>query len=288
MERPADSELPERIKSYKQVAGKKIPKELHPLLPTSFDIIGNIAVIKIPDELNIYRAEIAQAILTAYKSIKTVLHDDGVAGEHRARQVSLLAGEDKTRTVHKEYGIALEVDVATTYFSPRLANERWRVAQLCRPGETVIDAFAGVGPFSILIAKRTKAGAVHAIDINPAAADMLGANIRLNKVAGKVKAYCGDAAKVLPEMGKTVKADRIIMNLPWNAHEYLGAALQCAKPGSAVHYYEINEKSAVGQRAGEIVRSAGASGLKVAVAGSRIIRSYSPSQVNFVLDLAVQ
>ena len=53
-----------------------------------------------------------------------------------------------------------------TYFSPRLANERKRITSLVKPGETVVDMFAGVAPFSIMIAKYANPKIIYAIDKN--------------------------------------------------------------------------------------------------------------------------
>jgi tRNA (guanine37-N1)-methyltransferase len=72
--------------------------------------------------------------------------------------------------------------VTKVYFSPRLSQERLRIAQKVRGGEVVIDMFAGVGPFSIQIAKKFNNVKVYAIDTNPVAIQFLKQNIALNKI----------------------------------------------------------------------------------------------------------
>ena len=225
-----------RIKSYKEVAD--VPEGLRALLPSSFDIIGDIAVFKLADELTPHAAAIGNAMLAANKNLASVALDQGVEGELRVRSLKVVAGRQSTRTVHREYGIELEMDPALVYFSPRLASERWRIAQLVKPGERILDMFCGVGPFSILIAKKAKPSSVACIDANPHAIEFLSANIARNKVDG-VGAYNGDARELAPSLGP---ADRIIMNLPHSAHEFLPEALKSAAPDAWLHVYQVADK----------------------------------------------
>ncbi|UCF08279.1 MAG: tRNA (guanine-N1)-methyltransferase, partial [Thermoplasmata archaeon] len=138
--------LDSTTKSYRDVVD--IPEDLREHLPSSFDVIGRIAVIKIPEELMDYGKNIGDAIIEANKSVVTVAVDSGVEGEERHRQLSVVAGEADLNTVHREYGIELEVNLAQVYFSPRLATEHWRIAEMGKQHEVVIDMFCGVGPFS--------------------------------------------------------------------------------------------------------------------------------------------
>ena len=135
-------------------------------LPTSYDVVGAIILIKLPKALFPYRKEIGKALLETHKNIRTVCLIDPVSGELRTRNVTIIAGENQTLTTHTEYGLSFDVDVETTYFSPRLASERKRVADLVKPGEIVVDMFAGVAPFSIMIARYAKPKIVYAIDKN--------------------------------------------------------------------------------------------------------------------------
>ena len=148
----------------------KIPEKLLNKIPRSIDFIGDIAIIEIPALLVDYNEFIGEAILAANKSIRTVLAKSGkIEGVYRLRAFEFIAGIKKTDTVHREYGCIYHVDVAETYFSPRLSNEHNRVALLVEEKETVIDLFAGVGPFSIPIAKKQRKTLIYSIDINPKA-----------------------------------------------------------------------------------------------------------------------
>ncbi|MCW8801724.1 MAG: class I SAM-dependent methyltransferase family protein [Candidatus Bathyarchaeota archaeon] len=216
----------------------KLPPQLLELVPHAIDFIGDIAIVEIPDDLSEYKSLIGQAILKAHKQTNTVLAKAGaVTGVYRIRELEFLAGTNKTSTVCVEYGNTLHVDVAKAYFSPRLSNEHNRVAAQVTPKETVIDLFAGVGPFAIPIAKNHKTIQVYAIDINPDAISLLEKNIKLNHLEKQVVPLVGDSRKIVKEQ-LSHKADRIIMNLPETALEFVDTACEAIKPeGGIVHYY---------------------------------------------------
>jgi tRNA (guanine37-N1)-methyltransferase len=160
-----------------------------------------------------------------------------VSGTYRLREFEVIAGERRTATVHKEFGCEYYVDVAKAYFSPRLSHEHKRVAELVQKGETIVDLFAGVGPFAILIAKIVEAVKVYAVDINPDAVEFLKRNIRLNRVEKQVFPILGDARQVVDDKLSGV-ADRVIMNLPEKAEEFVDVACKATKPkGGTIHYY---------------------------------------------------
>ncbi|MCX8192147.1 MAG: class I SAM-dependent methyltransferase family protein, partial [Nitrososphaerales archaeon] len=124
-------------------------------LYSSFDIVGDIAIIKIPDRLIDKKDIIAKAILDNLKSVKTVLRQASpISGTYRTRELEYLMGEKKTLTFYREHGCTFKVDLAKVYFSPRLSYERLRVAEQVNPNERVVNMFGGIGTFSILIAKK--------------------------------------------------------------------------------------------------------------------------------------
>ncbi|MGI0085819.1 MAG: class I SAM-dependent methyltransferase, partial [Nitrososphaerales archaeon] len=139
------------------------------LLCSAFDVIGDIAIIKVPKELAGKEEIIAAQILSRMKNVVTVLNQvSNVEGEFRTRGLKFVAGEKKFETIHKESGCLFKVNVETVYFSPRLSTERERISELIGDGERVFNMFAGVGTFSIIAAKRKKC-VVESVDMNPEA-----------------------------------------------------------------------------------------------------------------------
>src|SRR5207253_8226986 len=138
---------------------------------------------------------------------------------------------------HKEYGCLFKVDLSKAICAPRRSTEHQRVVQLVEKGERVVDMFAGVGPFSILIAKRLGDVRVEAIDANPQAVELLQENVRANKVESKVHAHLGDARKVI-QKELTQSAGRVIMNHPSASKDFIKEACDALRPsGGVIHYY---------------------------------------------------
>lgn len=216
----------------------KLPPHLLASLPQALDVVGDIAIVEIPPELKPYQNLIGESILKIHKNIKTVLAKAGsISGIFRLREFSFIAGEKKTQTVHREFGCQFHVDVAKAYFSPRLSHEHMRVASLVQARETVVDLFAGVGPFSVLIGKKNPNVRVYAIDINPEAVELLKVNVRLNRVENRVFPILADARQITATELKG-SADRVIMNLPETAIEFVDAACRALKPeGGTIHFY---------------------------------------------------
>jgi len=207
----------------------------------SFEIIGDIAVLTDADSINERNEQlVAHAIMKLHKNIKVVAKRiSPVEGVFRKRKMKILAGENRTETIHKENGCKYKLDLEKVYFNPRLATERNRVAlQVQRSGkEEVIDMFAGVGSFSIQIAKRASQSMVTAIDINPDAIRYLRENMKLNGVRN-IEAIESDIREV--HVNFKNKADRIIMNLPKSAYLFLKEALSMLNPeGGIIHFYDV-------------------------------------------------
>lgn len=243
-----------------------------------FEVIGDIAITEYESE------EIAKAIMEVHKGIKTVLYPvTPVSGEYRLREFKILAGEPRTKTIYREYGSIFEVDLAKVYFSPRLSTERHRVVEQVGEGESAVDMFAGVGTFAIQIAK--KARKVFAIDKNPEAIKFLERNIALNKLSN-IEVIYGDIREVAPKLKDT--ANRIIMNLPHLAGEFLAEAMQIAREKCVVHYYAISHVDDLFQSTIErIEKVANASKRRVEILNKKIVRPYAPYKYNICIDFKV-
>lgn len=273
------TEVEAQINDYRQLVD--VPDSLRPFLPSSYDVLGSVAIVKMSDEVLPHAKHIGNAIMAVQKSVKTVCVDEGVKDEYRTRQVRVVAGEGSTEITHKEYGLTFKLDVVKVFFSPRLATERDAVAKQVLPGEVIIDMFAGIGPFSIMIAKTRLPKVVHAIDTNPDAIQYLKENIALNKVS-TVNPILGDARVVIKDLEK---ADRIIMNLPHSAREFLLDALDALKPGGVIHFYEIMEDDELESRFHALADMAVSKGRVMTELSRRKVKSYSPTMGFYGFDL---
>ena len=222
--------------NLKELLKEKLTKEELRIAKTSFDIVGDIAVLEIPEELEKKEKTIAEAVMQVHKNVVVVAKKVGpTAGVERIRPVEVVLGENRTETIHLENNCKFKVDLNKVYFSPRLCSERLRVTEIAGTNEKIFDLFAGVGPFAIPLAK--KGNEVIAIDINADAIEYLKENAKLNKVEKNITSFVGDAQKIVNENKWSNQADRIIMNLPMSSEEYLDTAFDLGKPGTVVHFY---------------------------------------------------
>ena len=294
----ADSEIstysfPEKTKketSFVDLLAEKLPPDMLVSLPHAADFIGDIAIIEVPPELQAHGKIIGEAILKINKNMRTVLAKAGpVSGTYRLREFTVIAGEPKTETIHKEYGCQYYVDIAKAYFSPRLSNEHNRVTSLVKEGETIIDMFAGVGPFAIQIAKKHEDVKVYAIDVNPHAVAYLKRNVRLNRVEESVFPVLGDAKQIVKERFSGI-ADRVIMNLPEKATEFVDAACDTLKQiGGIAHFYGFVSVSNTLEDLKLLLKKAvEESGRKVkSIPYSRLVRATAPYEWQAVLDAEI-
>jgi len=245
----------------------------------SFEVVGDIALVEEVDA-----EAVAAAIMATSKGIKAVIAPiSDVEGEFRTRRFRHVGGEERTSTIHKEHGLYYKVDLEGAYFTERLGTERLRVARLVRPGEFVLDMFAGVGPFALLLAK--KGARVVAMDKNPVAVKCLRENVLLNRIQN-IEILEGDASELAPLYEG--QADHVIMNLPHNASSFLVPAMRAAKSGGVVHYYSIAPEDDLYRDEALIMKAAKEMGAEVEALYRGIVRSYAPRRHNVVMDIQVR
>jgi|TARA_B100001964_G_scaffold245211_1_gene330733 tRNA (guanine37-N1)-methyltransferase len=249
----------------------------------SYDVIGNIAIIRVPSVLASYENKIADSLLKAHRNIKKVYKKAGsVKGKSRTRELVHLGGGKGTITQHNEYGCRYMLDVSKVYFSPRLAYERNRILEIVRDGEVIIDFFSGVGPFSIILAKNRDVQ-IYSMDANPLAYKYLKKNIILNNVVNKVIPVFGNCLDVAP---KGI-ANRVIMNLPKSSDEYLSLAFDVIKKG-VIHFYSISYKDDLYDSKIIFIKNiAKNKKRKINILNKRVVRSYSPNNYLIAIDIFV-
>ncbi len=277
-------------KRLRELLSEILPPEDLVYVYGSYDIIGDIAIIRLPEEARRHCAAIAEAVMNIHKNVKTVLAQAGaVQGDFRLRTLTHVAGEDRTNTVHRESGCAFSVDIEKCYFSPRLHNERMRIAKQVRGEEVVVNMFAGVGCFSILIAKHSDVAKVYSMDINPVAFQYMSENIRVNGAYGRVIPILLDAKEVI-EKKLHHMADRVLMPLPEKALEYLPYALLALKKhGGMIHYYDfehaMKNENPVQEVTRKVVAKLESFDIGFEIVLGRIVRSTGPNWYQVALDI---
>jgi tRNA (guanine37-N1)-methyltransferase len=270
--------------SYKDFLS--IDENIKKKLPNSFDIIGNIILIKLPAEHVKYQKIIGDALFKSHKNIRTVCRINPVSGELRTRKLSIISGDKNTITIHNEYGLKYYIDVSKAYFSPRLATERMRITDNVKSGEIIVDMFAGIAPFSINIAKYANPKKIYAIDKNKYAIEYAKQNIKINNVLDKIEVIHSDAKNVYKIItAKNEKADRIIMNLPFSAISFLPYAFKISKNKIIIHYYDIMREEEIDNRIKELKLIAIDNNYKIINLNIKKIKTYSPREFYIGIDI---
>ena len=259
-------------------------------LYSSFDIIGDIIIIKIPDELEGKKEIIANTLINKIKTVNTVFQQiSSVQGEYRTRKLCLLTGINKSNTEYKEHGCIFKVDVLKTYFSPRLCTERLRVSKMISNNEIIVNMFAGIGTYSIILAKKNPDCVVYSIDSNPDANDLCIINSKLNKVQDRVIPILGNARTIIDNQLKG-KATRILMPLPEQASEFIDSAIAALQNNKGViHYFaHIKSKSKLDAvEEGKINCHKNFQCYNYKIISGRVVREVGPRIYQTVFDLEI-
>ncbi len=207
--------------------------------PKGYDVFGNIVVMKFSKDAKAKdKKKFAEKFLKENKPITTVLEKTGkFKGRLRKMQTRYIMGEKTKEALYKENGCVFRFNIDTTYFSPRLGNERKEISKVVRKGENVLVMFAGVAPYSVVIAKNSKAGKVVSVEINKEANKYAKLNVELNKLKKRVEIVPGDIKKVVKKLDE--KFDVIVMPRPQLKDSFLREAFMLSKKKTRIYYYDF-------------------------------------------------
>lgn len=210
----------------------------------AYDVLGSIAVVNFADGVGAKeKKQFASRIMRDNKAIKTVLEKSGkFKGRLRKMQTRYIAGEKTKEVLYKENDCVFRFNLDSTYFSPRLSNERKEIASKVRKGDNVLVMFAGAGPFSCVIAKNSKASKIFSNEINKEANKYAKLNIELNKLKNKIELVQGNIKNAAQKLkNKKQKFDVIVMPRPKLKDSFLGQAFMLSKKGTRIFYYDFCE-----------------------------------------------
>lgn len=217
----------------------------------SFNVLGNIAVVNFSDGVKSSdKKKFAKEIIENNKSIKTVLEKSRkFSGRLRKMETKYILGEKNKEVLYRENNCNFRFNIDTTYFSPRLSNERKEIALEVKNNSSVFVMFAGVAPFSIVIAKNSNPKEIYSNEINREANKYALLNAELNKVKNKINFVNGDIKKVAVKLYEQKKKfDFIVMPRPNLKESFLEQAFMLSKKGTKVFYYDfckVDEKDEI-------------------------------------------
>ncbi|AMM53092.1 tRNA (guanine(37)-N1)/4-demethylwyosine(37)-methyltransferase Taw22 [Pyrococcus kukulkanii] len=268
---------------------RQIYKNLADLLPKDIverlgrlDVIGDIAVITIPEELMDKVEIVAQAIRKLCPQVKVIARRGFHEGKYRVRKLEVIWGEDRLETIHKENGVLIKIDLASVFFNPRMKGERYRIAQLVRDGEKILLPFAGVLPYALVIA-RMREVKITAVELNPRAVELAYENIELNKrwLKGKIEVIHGDVFKVLQELPEF---DRVISPTPKGVD---ALSLTLSKAKKYLHYYDFIHEDEIEAFRNRIIEECRRQGKECSVKVKKIT-DYKPHVYKVCADVEIK
>uniref|UniRef100_A0A7C2Z8W1 Class I SAM-dependent methyltransferase family protein n=1 Tax=Ignisphaera aggregans TaxID=334771 RepID=A0A7C2Z8W1_9CREN len=277
----------------KQIAEKVLGSEQAEALWKRIEIIGDIAVIRKPYgkdiPVEVFRL-LGEEILKSMPYVKSVwLAASPVQGAERVREYIHLAGEKKSETTYKEHGCVFKLDIVRVYVSPVLGYDHMRIARQVKEGETVLNMFAGYGPYSVILSKHARPRYVVSVDINEYAVKYARINIELNKIAHSNEVIQGDALIVAPSMGE--RFDRILMPYPDLFEEALKAASRAVKEGGYLHPHLFvdaeSKKDSFVNACNTTLERLKSLGLEGEVVGGHVIRSVGPRRYHVTVDIRI-
>ncbi|MGC8680129.1 MAG: class I SAM-dependent methyltransferase [Candidatus Micrarchaeia archaeon] len=259
----------------------------------SYDLLGNIAIINIRKNtdtpkkiLNKKAKEVAKILMKIHPNVETIVSKAGaVSGVYRTRDFKYVAGKRNFIAEYKENNCIFRFDVRKSFFSSRLSYERTRIMKQVKDNCNVAVMFAGVGPFSIEIAKAHPTSKIISIELNKEAYSAMCENVKLNKVKN-VEPVLGDVKKVAKKYENF--ADYIVMPLPKDSTNFLDEAFIVAKDKAIVSIYVFGKRDSVLEDTFKILKEHSKKHkYKIKILFNRIVRQYSREEDEIVVDYEI-
>ncbi|MBP2173047.1 tRNA(Phe) (4-demethylwyosine(37)-C(7)) aminocarboxypropyltransferase Taw2 [Methanococcus voltae] len=244
--------------------------------------IGDILIVK--NDLN--ESEIKE--LVKRTNCKTILkYETHITGDLRVPTTKILYGTE-TETINKEHGCLFSIDASKIMWSMGNLEERKRIANKSNSDEIIVDMFAGIGYFTIPLAKYSKPKKIYALELNPNSYHYLCKNVKLNKVEDIVVPINLDNRNFhfhKNNNNNNIKADRILMGYVVKTNEFLEKAFQLLGNNGTIHYHDTVPEKLIESRPIEQLKSIGSIyGFELQKYEIVRIKKYSPGVWHIVVD----
>ena len=218
-------------------------------LPQKWELFGDLAII--PNSVmnnsqwqDFFRSitqeqerEIWQIIAQALRVDRLARQDKIATDMMRTSQVKMLLGHSGEVEIN-DFGVRFWLDVTKVMFSSGNVTERHRIGNIDMSGEIIVDAFAGIGYYTLPMLVRSNAQHVYACEINPNSIQALQNGAKLNNVVKRLTILEGDNLSTMQQVYSL--ADRVHLGILPSSKKTWQSAINCLKPSGGKLHIHMN------------------------------------------------
>ena len=218
-------------------------------LPQKWELFGDLAIIPNSTMNNsqwrdLFRSinqdqerEIWQIIARALRVDRLARQDKIATDMMRTSQVKMLLGHSGEVEIN-DFGVRFWLDVTKVMFSSGNVTERHRIGNIDMSGEIIVDAFAGIGYYTLPMLVRSNAQHVYACEINPNSIQALQNGAKLNNVVKRLTILEGDNLSTMQQVYSL--ADRVHLGILPSSKKTWQSAINCLKPSGGKLHIHMN------------------------------------------------
>ena len=273
-------------------------------LPQKWELFGNLAIIP-NSAMNNSQWQDLFALITQeqeqeiWRIIARSLRVDRLARQDRiatdmmrTSQVKMLLGGSGEVEIN-DFGVKFWLDVTKVMFSSGNVTERHRIGNIDMSGEIIVDAFAGIGYYTLPMLVRSNAEHVYACEINPNSIQALQNGAKLNNVSKRLTILEGDNLSTMKQV--YAMADRVHLGILPSSEKAWQSAINCLKSsGGKLHIHMNVEEEKIDDfvaycidSIAKLAKQLGREGI-VSAEHVEKVKWYAPRIRHIVVDLSVR